>query len=413
MQIPWDSDINFASALLLHSCLTILTKESLNIFEITRRLILRTILKLTAHPHKRKQQAKTNRPSHSAPTSIVLDVYTSIFSIDAEGEQAELYYTNTGMILLASSLAASVAMNLLLEDLILNTIVASTYGLCFVSSMLVGKKRLTLPIMALRRAGRFIWSDTPLVNFFTLIYIATVLKGNSVLRLRDYVTFRCVAVLELLFMKAKLAASTPAKQERLMRRLIASEISLLETFSTSTTTTNTSNTQILATLPSLHRHDIVAFQTTQRMSVMLLKTSIGHVQGSLRGALGPCRIPLPRVGHSIEDDGHCGLRYCRPSANTILVVDNFAAHNHAKSNMWQRFIAHAHGVLLRRLGKVRVVYLIAKPRIGGNSGHISSKGASPSETLSFHSNVNLVTGVNKTWLQSFPAAEAEGECIVS
>jgi hypothetical protein len=77
--------------------------------------------------------------------------------------------------------------------------------------------------MALRRAGRFIWSDTPFVSFFSVIYIATVLHGQSTLRLRDYVTFRSIAVLELIFMKAKLAASNAEKQMELVRQLVASE----------------------------------------------------------------------------------------------------------------------------------------------------------------------------------------------
>jgi hypothetical protein len=56
-----------------------------------------------------------------------------------------------------------------------------------------------------------------------LIYIATVLRGQSTLRLQDYITFRGIAVLELVFMKAKLAASSPEKQVRLMRQLVESE----------------------------------------------------------------------------------------------------------------------------------------------------------------------------------------------
>lgn len=38
-------------------------------------------------------------------TSAVLDAYTSIFSGDIDGGLAELYFTNTGMALLAVSLA--------------------------------------------------------------------------------------------------------------------------------------------------------------------------------------------------------------------------------------------------------------------------------------------------------------------
>ena len=138
-------------------------------------------------------------------------------------ELAELYYTNTGFVLLAVSLASSVVMNLFLSSKLLNAFVATTFGVTFFASLVVGEKEATLPILALRRAGRFIWSDTPFVNFFSLIYIATVLRGQSTLRLQDYITFRSIAVLELVFMKAKLAASSPEKQVRLMRQLVESE----------------------------------------------------------------------------------------------------------------------------------------------------------------------------------------------
>jgi hypothetical protein len=153
----------------------------------------------------------------------VLDAYTSIFSHDLEGELAELYFTNTGFVLLAISLASSIAMNILLSSEVLNIIVAITFGVAFVASLVIGVKEIALPIMALRRAGRFIWMDTPFVNFFSLIYIATVLNGQSTLRLQDYITFRSIAVLELVFMKAKLAASSPEKQIGLLRQLVATE----------------------------------------------------------------------------------------------------------------------------------------------------------------------------------------------
>ena len=212
---PWSNHINFASALLLHSCTTILLKETLNWLEITRRLLTR----------ERKAQQKYRAPgiTSTAKTSAVLDAYTSIFSGDIDGELAELYFTNTGMALLAVSLASSVVMNLLLSSLALNMIVAGTFGLAFAASLAVGHARYTLPFMALRRAGRFIWSDTPFVNFFSLIYIATVLKGQSTLRLQDYVTFRSIAVFELILMKAKLASADVETQVSLMRKLIVTE----------------------------------------------------------------------------------------------------------------------------------------------------------------------------------------------
>lgn len=82
--------------------------------------------------------------------------------------------------------------------------------------------------MALRRAARFVWSDTPFVNFFSLIYIATVLGGRTTIRLQDYITFRSIAVLELVFMKAKLAVSDHQKQVSMMRQLILSEWLVLD-----------------------------------------------------------------------------------------------------------------------------------------------------------------------------------------
>ena len=224
--VPWSALVNFPSALLLHSCITIILKESFNGLEIVRRITARGWSQYTA---------KQRLPESSSllRTSAVLDAYTSVLSHDFEGELAELYFTNTGVILLAVSLASSVAMNLLLSSALLNTVVASTFGLTFIASLFVCKSKYTLPLMALRRAARFIWSDTPFVNFFTLIYIATVLKGQTSLRLKDYVTFRSIAVLELLFMKAKLAASHPEKQISLMRQVINSERVLVSAVSPS------------------------------------------------------------------------------------------------------------------------------------------------------------------------------------
>lgn len=217
--VPWSTHINFASALLLHSCVTVLLKETLNALEITRRLLT----------GRRKAQQKHQAPvtPRATPFSAVLDGYTSILSADTDGELAELYFTNTGFALLAASLASSVAMNLLLPDLALNMIVAGTFVLAFVASSSVGHAKYTRLLLALRRAGRFIWSDTPFINFFSLIYIATVLKGQSTLRLQDYVTFRSIAVLELIFMKARLASADVETQISLIRKLIASERFLL------------------------------------------------------------------------------------------------------------------------------------------------------------------------------------------
>ena len=54
--------------------------------------------------------------------------------------------------------------------------------------ILFRKRSLVMHIMALSRAGHLIWSDTLFAKFFTLIYIAVVLKGSlTKLALRDYV----------------------------------------------------------------------------------------------------------------------------------------------------------------------------------------------------------------------------------
>jgi hypothetical protein len=210
--VPWTQEINFGSALLLHSCITVFLKEISNGFAVLYHLAFR---------HRDKAGIKT---------SVVLDGYTSVFSQDHEGALAELYFTNTGFILLIVSLACAIAMNLLLPATALNILIATTFGLTFVASALVAcrEKSLVMPIMALRRAGRFIWSDTPLVNFFTLIYVAVVLKGSSSkLALRDYVVFRSIAILELVFMKAKIAAASVDVQQTMLVQLLNSEYVLI------------------------------------------------------------------------------------------------------------------------------------------------------------------------------------------
>lgn len=215
--VNWQQEINFASALLLHSCLTVLAKEACN------AIVLFYCVSRSSRGQTEKRTAR-----ESIQTSATLDAYTSIFSNDADGELAELYFTNTGALLLCATLASSVVMNLYLSDGVLNGLILGTFCFCFFASLVVGKGRFTIIIVALRRAGRFIWADTPFVNFFALIYIATVLRGSATLRVKDYVAFRSIAVFELLFMKGKLAASSPEQQQDLMRRLIDTEIVVLK-----------------------------------------------------------------------------------------------------------------------------------------------------------------------------------------
>jgi len=323
----------------------------------------------------------------------VLDAYTSIFSHDLEGELAELYFTNTGFVLLAISLASSIAMNILLSSEVLNIIVATTFGVAFVASLVIGIKEIALPIMALRRAGRFIWSDTPFVNFFSLIYIATVLNGQSTLRLQDYITFRSIAVLELVFMKAKLAASTPEKQIGLLRQLIASEWVVVDAvgFSQTLLVSTDADIEQKQEVPYLQQpfsiaegNDMIPFTTRQRLSVMLFKTTIGYHFGCLQGPLGPASCPLPELGCYIDEHLH-GWRIYRLSERVVLIADCLAESS--PKGWWARFIKRAHGVLLRRLGKVRVIYFL-RTRATDDSENVSL----------WHSNINLVTGVTKKWL---------------
>lgn len=211
--VAWDEDINFASALLLHSCLTVLVKELLNLLSV----ILRTA------PFRRN-----GNPKDDIARSLVLDGYTSILSSDADGNLAELYFTNTGLILLSVTLASAISMNLFLSDPVLNAFVACTFGFCYIVSIFACGGSWLRFVLALRRAGRFVWSDTPFVNFFSLIYVAVVLKNGSTMRLEDYMTLRSIAIFELVFMKAYLAASSMDKQIELLRSLCKSRFALFE-----------------------------------------------------------------------------------------------------------------------------------------------------------------------------------------
>ena len=399
--VPWKTQINFASALLLHSCVTVILKESFNVLVICTRLWFRWWVLRRPNPR--------TIATDQIRTSVVLDAYTSICSRDVEGDLAELYFTNTGFALLALSLTSSVVMNIMLSSILLNSVVIATFGIAFLASLAVGERELALPILALRRAGRFIWSDTPFVNFFSLIYIATVLKGHSELRLQDYVTFRSIAVLELIFMKAKLAASTPAKQEQLIRQLVASEWIVVNAVGSAPYDNgatkliiyeqNLGPDHLSNTFTEPLRNDMIPFTTAQRLSVMLFKTSVGFHLGCLRGPLGPASVPLPAVGFYVDQPDH-GWRIYRLSDEVMILSDRLVES--PRDNWYGKLIVKMHGVLLRQLGKVRVIYLLQK------------KGASHGKEITWHSNVNLVTGVASKWLDGeFRPANAVERCIIA
>jgi hypothetical protein len=149
-------------------------------------------------------------------------------------------------------------------------------------------------------------------------------------------------------------------------------------------------------MPFVQRHSIVAFQTWQRLSVMLVKTSLGYEGGCLLGSSGPCRCRLPAPGKYLRDTGGC-LQVYRVNERTVILADIFISQ-HPKT-MWMRFIKHAHGVLLRRIGRVRVVYAVLDSEDN-------------SQIPCFHSNINMVTGVPKTWLDTFEEGNPIGECIM-
>lgn len=207
----WQREINFASALLLHSCITVLLKEGLNLLAIGLRVVF---------------GARPDKDDGGIRSSITLDACTSVLSRDHDGELAELYFTNTGFVLLAVSLASAIAMNLLVSDTALNIIVAGTFGACWGVSIFTSRPGRVRLILALRRAGRFIWSDTPFVNFFSLIYIAAVLRGASTIQLCDYITLRGVAIVELVFMKAYIASASIDRQIELLRELWSTRLVL-------------------------------------------------------------------------------------------------------------------------------------------------------------------------------------------
>jgi hypothetical protein len=70
------------------------------------------------------------------------------------------------------------------------------------------------------------------------------------------------------------------------------------------------------------------------------------------------------------------------------------------SGWWARFLLKTHGVLLRQLGKVRVIYLLRTT----DTGTVSV----------WHSNVNLVTGVSRRWLdEHFQSATSGEKCVIA
>ena len=132
---------------------------------------------------------------------------------------------------------------------------------------------------------------------------------------------------------------------------------------------------------------------------MFCKTSVGHEHGCIAGELGPVRLPLPVIGLAIEDSAR-GWKVFRYSEDIMILADCFA-ESKAKDR-WARFMTYMHGILLRRLGKKRVVYIVRR------------SSDNDAEEMHWHSNVNLVTGVSMSWLdEEFRSVPAERYCVVA
>jgi hypothetical protein len=147
------------------------------------------------------------------------------------------------------------------------------------------------------------------------------------------------------------------------------------------------------------RSDMIPFTTAQRLSVMLFKTAVGFHFGCLQGPLGPASCPVPEIGCYI-DEPVCGWRIYRLS-DDIMVLSDCLVESSPKG-LWARFILKNHGVLLRQLGKVRVIYFLRTT--GADTGTVSV----------WHSNINLVTGVTSRWLDGhFRTGASGGKCVIA
>ena len=142
------------------------------------------------------------------------------------------------------------------------------------------------------------------------------------------------------------------------------------------------------------RNNMIPFTTAQRLAVMLFKSSIGYEFGCLQGPLGAASVPLPAVGFYVDEPDY-GWRIYRLSDEVMILSDRLVES--PRDNWYGKLIVKAHGVLLRQLGKVRVIYLLRK------------KDADHGKSLLWHTNINLVTGVALSWLdgefQPAPAAD--------
>ena len=132
---------------------------------------------------------------------------------------------------------------------------------------------------------------------------------------------------------------------------------------------------------------------------MLFKTTVGHDHGSLCGSFGPVTLTVPRSeGYYVDAAEQYGWCIYRVSPDLLAIEDCVqdmvatrmrrasTIERRGVSSIHARVVASSHGVLLRRLGRRRVVWLM-RVKDHGTKGPL------------WRGNVNLVTGLKKTWLE--------------
>jgi hypothetical protein len=146
---------------------------------------------------------------------------------------------------------------------------------------------------------------------------------------------------------------------------------------------------------------------------MLYKTVPGHDHGSLCGSFGPVTLTVPRSeGYMVDEAEQHGFRIYRVSPDLLVIKDcvqsmlafrmncALTMERHGLRSLYARGVAWSHGVLLRRLGRHRVVWLMRTKE---------GEGKRPS----WRGNVNLVTGLEETWLRDrFQQASCDDDQVV-
>ena len=112
------------------------------------------------------------------------------------------------------------------------------------------------------------------------------------------------------------------------------------------------------------------------------------------------QCPVPDVGCYSEVSG-IDWKVYRLAEDVMVIADRLAQTS--PKGRWGRFIASAHGVLLRRLRKQRVIYLLR-----------TRASRDRSEKPIWHSNINLVTGLSQSWLNDdFEPTRCRDFCVIA